>query len=174
MEYVRLMSAFPPRTTGVVVTKCEILAEYNALHEPKMLLTIPPPLSGRIFTVCCNVKPVWFQKPPEYDVMLLVLKQTTGARLDAEGNVALRLFAIDAKVSCRVPVAAVAADGVKVNATCSVSDAVVPEPDVMVPDDAEALYAVPAAIAVSVVAVMLVAVPTVNAGCERLTVVGSL
>jgi hypothetical protein len=40
--------------------------------------------------------------------------------------------------------------------------------------DAVTLYAVPAAIAVSVVAVMLVAVPTAKAGCEKLTVVGNL
>ena len=84
------------------------------------------------------------------------------------------LLTIDAKVICKVPVAAVVAEGVKVNATCVTSDAVVPEPEVMVPEDADALYAVPAAIAVSVVAVMLVAVPTVNIGCEKLTVVGNL
>jgi len=94
MEYVRLMSAFPPRTTGVVVTKCEILAENSALHEPKMLLTIRQDSSERIFTVGCNVTPVWFQKPPEYDVMLLVLKHTAGTGSDADGNVATRLLAL--------------------------------------------------------------------------------
>ena len=175
------MSAFPPRTTGVVVTKCSIFSEYSALQEPKMLLTIFGPgyqrsPNARIFTVGCNVTPVWFQKPPEYDAMLLVLKQTagTGTGSDAAGNVATSLLVIDANIICSVPVAAVFVDGVKVKSTCFPSDTVVIDPDVVVPDDAVTLHSVPSAIAVSVVAVMRVAVPTVNVGCEKLTVVGNL
>ena len=92
----------------------------------------------------------------------------------AAGRDALRLLAIVANVIWSVPVAAVAAEGVNVNATCVTSDTVVPEPDVTVPDDVVTLYAVPAAIDEFVVAVMLVDVPTAKAGCEKLTVVGNL
>jgi hypothetical protein len=94
--------------------------------------------------------------------------------MSGAGNVALRLFMIEENVICSVPVAAVVTEGVKVNATCVTSDTVVPEPDVTVPDDVVTIHAVPVARTVSVVAVMLVAAPTVNAGCEKLTVVGNL
>lgn len=90
------------------------------------------------------------------------------------GNAALRLLVMDAKVSTIVPVAAAVVAGVKVSVACVVSEAVVPEPGVTVPDDAEAVHETPAVMAVSVVAVMLVAFPTVSRGCEKLTVVGNL
>ena len=51
---------------------------------------------------------------------------------------------------------------------------VVPVPDVTVPLAAVTAYAVPEGIALSVVAVMLVAVPTARAGCEKLTALGNL
>jgi hypothetical protein len=97
----------------------------------------------------------------------------------AAGNAALRLLVIDAKAITIVPVAAAVVAGVKVNVALVVSAAVVPAPGNTVPDDAEAVHETPAAMAVSVVAVMLVAVPTVSrpiisAGCEKRTAVGNL
>jgi hypothetical protein len=81
---------------------------------------------------------------------------------------------IDAKVSCSVPLAAVFVEGVYMKETDVTPDAVVPELEVTEPDVEDTLHAVPEVITVSVVAVMLVAVPTANAGCEKLTVVGNL
>lgn len=86
----------------------------------------------------------------------------------------MRARTIDAKVSCSVPVATALVEGVYVKETDVTSDAVVPELEVTEPDVEDTPHVVPEVIAVSVVAVMLVAEPTVKAGCEKLTVVGNL
>ena len=52
--------------------------------------------------------------------------------------------------------------------------AAVPDPEATVPESAVTAHATPAAIAVSVVAVMLALTFTVNDGCENVTVVGNL
>ena len=85
----------------------------------------------------------------------------------------LRVFAIDPNVSCIEPVAVPSTVGVSVNVTSDVSDAIVPDPDATVPDDAVITHAVPFASTEFVVAVTLVAVPTTSADDEKLTVVGN-
>ena len=94
--------------------------------------------------------------------------------IDAAGSMALRLLVIEPKVRSRVPVAAAILSAANVNETCVFDGAIVPEPDVIEPDEAETAYSVPAAIDEFVVAVMLEAVRTTKAGCEKLTVVGNL
>ena len=86
---------------------------------------------------------------------------------------ALSVFVIAANVSCIETVAVSAAVGVNVNVACVVSDAIVPDPDATVPDDAVITQAVPFASTEFVVAVTLVAVPTTSVGDEKLTVVGN-
>jgi hypothetical protein len=151
--------AYPP--TVQLLTCVLDVFRYTAMFSARSA-DVPAPLS---VSVCAS---------SAIPTLMLAHSSEVCVTISGAGNAALRLFVIEANVIVNVPVAVVAA-GANVNATCDVSDAAVTEPGgSTVPDDAETLYAVPVAMAVSVVAVMLVAAPTAKAGCEKLTVAGNL